>query len=425
MSRNAAVPEHRTTGAVFTRPEVVEYMLREVRRAGKFRKWSSLRILEPSCGDGAFVLPIIDALIAERPDWNDRSLNGFLSSFDVSEQSIARVRAAAAVRLKEAGCPRTVIARLLAHWFFCEDFLLREFSERFDVVIGNPPYINGPERGRDIQQEVRLTFREAYEGVDKEIDVQKTIHCNKCHGSGAEPGTNVSTCSECGGSGVVIKTMRTPFGNIGSQTTCPRCRGKGKVVERPCSACSGKGKVRSTKKVSVTIPAGVDTGSMMRVPGEGDAGDAGAASGDLYVVVNVSGMAGFDRRGDDIYSTVTVEFPQAVLGAAIPVKTMTGESTLNLPAGTQSHTTFRMKGKGFPHLNTKGNGDQYVKVIIRTPEKLTAEQKELMQKYAETLGMKKEGATGSAESSGEKTGKDGKKKKEKGFFEKIFGDESD
>lgn len=200
----------------------------------------------------------------------------------------------------------------------------------------------GPERGRDIQQEVRLTFREAYEGVDKEIDVQKTIHCNKCHGSGAEPGTNVSTCSECGGSGVVIKTMRTPFGNIGSQTTCPRCRGKGKVIEKPCSACSGKGKVRSTKKVSVTIPAGVDTGSMMRVPGEGDAGDAGAASGDLYVVVNVSGMAGFDRRGDDIYSTVTVEFPQAVLGAAIPVKTMTGESTLNLPAGTQSHTTFRM-----------------------------------------------------------------------------------
>ena len=283
----------------------------------------------------------------------------------------------------------------------------------------------GPERGRDIQQEVRLTFREAYEGVDKEIDVQKTIHCNKCHGSGAEPGTNVSTCSECGGSGVVIKTMRTPFGNIGSQTTCPRCRGKGKVVERPCSACSGKGKVRSTKKVSVTIPAGVDTGSMMRVPGEGDAGDAGAASGDLYVVVNVSGMAGFDRRGDDIYSTVTVEFPQAVLGAAIPVKTMTGESTLNLPAGTQSHTTFRMKGKGFPHLNTKGNGDQYVKVIIRTPEKLTAEQKELMQKYAETLGLKKESATGSAEAAGEKTGKDGKKKKEKGFFEKIFGDESD
>ena len=166
MSRNAAVPEHRTTGAVFTRPEVVEYMLREVRRAGKFRKWSSLRILEPSCGDGAFVLPIIDALIAERPDWNDRSLNGFLSSFDVSEQSIARVRAAAAVRLKEAGCPRTVIARLLAHWFFCEDFLLREFSERFDVVIGNPPYIRFDNLSKSKQQAYKLRYATFSERCD-------------------------------------------------------------------------------------------------------------------------------------------------------------------------------------------------------------------------------------------------------------------
>ena len=158
MSKKAEISNHRTTGAVFTRPEVVEYMLREVKRAGRFGKWSSLRILEPSCGDGAFVLPIVDALIAERPDWGDLSLDEFLSAFDISEQSIARVKAATAARLEEAGCPKTEIARLLARWFFCEDFLLHEFDKRFDVVIGNPPYIRFDNLSKSKQQAYKFRY---------------------------------------------------------------------------------------------------------------------------------------------------------------------------------------------------------------------------------------------------------------------------
>lgn len=152
MSVRTPVPEHRTTGAVFTRPEVVAYMMREVMHAGKFRKWASQRILEPSCGDGAFVLPLVDALISEVPNWNDETLDAFLLAFDVSKKSIAHVKSAVAERLEGAGCPKCVIERLLARWFLCEDFLLHDFDKKFDVVIGNPPYIRfdnlSPEKQR-------------------------------------------------------------------------------------------------------------------------------------------------------------------------------------------------------------------------------------------------------------------------------------
>ena len=141
MKLNAVVPSRRTTGAVFTRPEVVTYMMRETRRAGGFRKWSGLRVLEPSCGDGAFVLPLVDALVAESPDWNDSSLNDFLCAFDISEESVSRVRNAVDAKLSAAGCPKAVRERLLSRWFLCEDFLLYDFTEKFDVIIGNPPYI--------------------------------------------------------------------------------------------------------------------------------------------------------------------------------------------------------------------------------------------------------------------------------------------
>lgn len=275
--------------------------------------------------------------------------------------------------------------------------------------FGNRRRNYGPQKGQDIRQDVRLSFKEAFTGVHKEIDVTKTVFCNKCSGSGAEPGSAVRTCGDCGGSGVVMKTTRTPFGNIASQTTCPKCRGKGKTIEKICSACSGKGKVRTTKKVSVDIPAGVDSGSMLRVPGEGDAGDTGAPSGDLFVVIGVSRMDGFDRRNDDLYTTARIEFPQAVLGDEIAVKTMTGDVMMTIPAGTQTHSTFRLRGKGFPHVNSKGTGDQYVQVIVNTPQKQTAEQKELMEKYAATLGLNNKDGAGP-----EKT-----KKKEKGFFEKV------
>lgn len=167
MSKILAVPEHRTTGAVFTRPEVVEYMLREVGRAGRFRKWSCLRILEPSCGDGAFVLPIIEALVSENPDWNDQSLEGFLSAFDISGESIARVKAAASARLETAGCPEAVVKRLLLRWFHQEDFLMHEFSGRFDVVIGNPPYI----RFDNLTKEKQKAYKSMYATFSERCDI--------------------------------------------------------------------------------------------------------------------------------------------------------------------------------------------------------------------------------------------------------------
>ena len=159
MSARNPVPEHRTTGAVFTRPEVVSYMMREVIRAGHFGKWRGLSVLEPSCGDGAFVLPIVDALIAEHPNWGDDSLDSCLLAFDVSEKSILHVKREVAARLDSAGCPKDVVKRLLSRWFRCEDFLLHDFQKRFDVVIGNPPYIRfdniAPEKQRVARESKR------------------------------------------------------------------------------------------------------------------------------------------------------------------------------------------------------------------------------------------------------------------------------
>lgn len=265
----------------------------------------------------------------------------------------------------------------------------------------------GPARGNDIQYDIKLSFKEAFTGVKKEIRFQKTVVCDKCKGSGAEPGTKVMTCDICGGSGVTMKTMRTPFGNIATQSTCPKCHGNGKKIEKPCTKCKGRTKIRASKNLNVDIPAGVTTNSTLRISGEGDEGDLGAPPGNLYVVVSVGSDPYFERRGDDIYTDLKIEFPQAVLGDEVNVRTMTGDVLMNVPPGTQTHSTFRLRGKGFSRLNSSSFGDQYVRVIINTPQKQTNEQKEMMQKYAETLGLSSEGM-------GKK-----QKKNEKGFFDKI------
>ena len=171
MSVRTTIPEHRTTGAVFTRPEVVSYMMREAMRAGGFRRWGNLRVLEPSCGDGAFVLPIVDALIAENPDWNDGSLHGFLRAFDVSEESISCVKRMTASKLEAAGCPADVAKRLISRWFLCEDFLLHDFHEKFDVVIGNPPYI----RFDNIALAKQLAYKARYATFSERCDIYSVL----------------------------------------------------------------------------------------------------------------------------------------------------------------------------------------------------------------------------------------------------------
>jgi molecular chaperone DnaJ len=288
-----------------------------------------------------------------------------------------------------------------------------DFSDLFGDFFGFGSIFGGgrsrgPQRGADLQYDLRFTFEEAFKGKTVDIDVPKVILCDACSGTGAKQGTLAKTCPECRGSGTSSKTVRTPFGNMISQSTCSTCHGSGKIIETPCSKCSGKGKVRSSKKLTITIPAGVDNGMRLRYPGEGNTGDPGAAPGDLYVVVRVDRDSYFTRDGDDVHVHVDLNFIQAALGTDITVKTLSGDVTMTIPEGTQTGSVFRLKGKGFPRVNSKTLGDQFVTVNLVTPRKLSSEQRDLLEKFAASSGFT---ATTAA---GKKKGK-----REKGFFEKV------
>jgi molecular chaperone DnaJ len=195
-----------------------------------------------------------------------------------------------------------------------------------------------------------------------------------------------------------------------SQSSCPTCHGGGRIIETPCPKCSGKGKVRSTKKISVAVPAGAPNGMRLRYPGDGNVGDPGAPAGDLYVIVRVTPDNYFVREGDDVYVKVDLNFVQAALGTDINVRTLGGDVTMTVPEGTQNGSTFRLKGKGFPHVNSKSTGDQYVTVNLITPDKLSADQRRLLEEFAKSSGFEATTAAGSKK----------KEKKEKGgFFKKV------
>ena len=251
--------------------------------------------------------------------------------------------------------------------------------------------------GEDIKVNLTLTFEEAVFGTTKDISYEKIERCEKCEGTGAE-GAKLKTCSQCKGSGATIREQRTPFGTMRMQTTCRTCNGRGEVAENSCSACSGQGFVRSTANVSVKIPAGVNTGNHLRLQNKGNQGRDGA--GDLYVIIFVHTHEVFKRDGEDIYAEVPLSFAEAALGSEIEVPTLQGKADLKIPAGTQTGTIFKMKGKGIKSLKSESHGDEYVKVIIETPKKLSKRQKEILEEF-----LKDEGAA----------------KKRKGFFDKIFG----
>jgi len=289
------------------------------------------------------------------------------------------------------------------------------FGDIFGSIFGSGfgSRSRGPQRGADLQYELRLTFQEAYKGKTVDIEVPKVILCDSCSGTGAKEGTLAKTCPECRGSGSVTRAIQTPFGNMMSQSSCSTCRGSGKIIETPCSKCAGKGKVRAAKKMSVTIPAGADTGMRLRFPGEGNVGDAGAPPGDLYVVVRVTPDSYFAREGNDVQISVDLNFVQAALGTDITVKTLSGDVVMTVPEGTQTGSVFRLKGKGFPYVNSKSVGDQYVSVNLVTPDKLSAEQRQLLEEFAKSSGF-------------DMTTKAGAKKKAKkekgGFFKDLFKD---
>lgn len=233
-----------------------------------------------------------------------------------------------------------------------------------------------PRRGKDIQYEVELTLPEAFSGVSKTIKVPRHDLCEACKGSGAKPGTQAKACSRCQGRGQVV----TESGFFRMAQTCPQCRGEGKIITELCSACQGQGVVRTTRKIDVKFPAGVDTGSQLRLQGEGEVGQAGR--GDLYVYIRVHENEIFQRNGQDLYMNLPLSFVKAALGGDISVPTLSGNVTMNIPAGTQSGKMFRLKGKGMPSLHGDAAGNQYVRVMISVPTKLTAGQKQLLEEYA-------------------------------------------
>ncbi|MFX3623779.1 MAG: molecular chaperone DnaJ [Ectobacillus sp.] len=242
---------------------------------------------------------------------------------------------------------------------------------------------NAPRQGADLQYAMTLNFEEAIFGKEMDIEIPSEEDCGTCHGSGAKPGTSKETCSHCGGTGQISVQQNTPFGRIVNRRTCDRCHGTGQIIKEKCTTCHGSGKVRKRKKIHIKIPAGIDDGQQIRVAGKGEPGINGGPPGDLYVVARVKGHEFFERHGDDIICEMPLTFAQAALGDEVEVPTVHGKVKLKIPAGTQTGTEFRLKGKGAPNVRGYGQGDQYVIVRVVTPTKLNAKQKELLKEFAQ------------------------------------------
>ncbi|APB32852.1 heat shock protein [Gloeomargarita lithophora Alchichica-D10] len=242
---------------------------------------------------------------------------------------------------------------------------------------------SGPTRGDDLRLDLELEFREAITGGEKQIRLTHQETCTTCHGSGAKPGTQAKTCSTCGGAGQVRRAARTPFGSFTQVTTCPTCNGTGQVIEEMCAACGGRGANQVTKKLKITIPAGVDNGTRLRVSGEGDAGAKGGPAGDLYVYLGIKADPQFRREGINIYSEVKISYLQAILGCQIAVPTVDGTHDLKITAGTQPGTEFRIENLGVPRLgNSVSRGDYFVTIKVDIPTHISGEERELLEKLA-------------------------------------------
>jgi molecular chaperone DnaJ len=235
------------------------------------------------------------------------------------------------------------------------------------------------QRGADLRYDLEITLEEAAGGMTAQLRIPRLEGCETCKGSGAAEGTQPETCHTCGGTGQV----RYQQGFFSVARTCHACRGAGRVIKNPCPDCNGAGRVEREKQMEVKIPAGVETGSRLRVQGEGEAGTQGGGAGDLYVVIHVAEHEQFERQGSNLYEAVPVTFAQAALGSEIFVKTLDSEEKLKIPMGTQTGTVFRLKGKGMPALGGRGRGDLYVSVTVVTPTTLTREQKRLLEQLAE------------------------------------------
>lgn len=241
---------------------------------------------------------------------------------------------------------------------------------------------NGPERGSDLRYDLEITFEEAALGATKEISISKADECSSCKGSGAADGSSKKTCSTCGGTGQVIASR----GIFSIQQTCPTCQGSGKIIEKPCKVCRGSGREEKKSTINLRIPPGVDTGTRLRSTGNGESGLRGGPSGDLYVVLHVKEHNVFDREGDNIVCEVPINFVVATLGGEVEVPTLQGKANIKIPAGTQSGTTFRLRGRGIKSIKGHGVGDLLIRVSVEVPTRLNQKQKEKLQDFAELCG---------------------------------------
>ncbi|HTW83163.1 MAG TPA: molecular chaperone DnaJ [Candidatus Sulfotelmatobacter sp.] len=266
------------------------------------------------------------------------------------------------------------------------------FGDIFDMFFGaarggaQQARRNGPARGSDLRYDVEITLEEAYAGTTREITFRHLATCGTCRGTGAEPNTLVVPCDRCSGSGIQRQVRQTPLGQFVTQTTCTKCGGDGQIVQTPCTTCRGRGRVEQEKTLQVRIPAGVDDGSRIRISGSGEAGMRGGPDGDLYVYLSVARHALFRRDGLDVLLDVPIAFPQAALGGELTVPSLEGEQVLNLNPGTQTGSTYRLRGRGMPSVRGGAKGDQLVTVHVVVPTKLGKRERELLEEYARAGG---------------------------------------
>ena len=299
------------------------------------------------------------------------------------------------------------------------DFSGMDMSDIFGDIFGDffgggrsRAQSNGPMKGQNLHHTIRITFEEACFGTEKELDLPLQDECESCHGTGAKAGTTPETCSKCGGKGQVVFTQQSLFGMVRNVQTCPDCRGTGKIIREKCPDCHGSGYITRKRKISVTVPAGIDNGQSIRIREKGDPGVNGGPRGDLLVEVAVSRHPIFQRQGIDIYSSAPITFAQAALGGDVRIKTVDGEVEYTVKPGTQTDTRIRLRGKGVPSLRNKSiRGDQYVTLVVQVPTRMNGEQKELLKKFDEAMYGKPEEKEEADETTEKKKGRFGKKKK--------------
>lgn len=289
------------------------------------------------------------------------------------------------------------------------------FGDLFGDIFGggrSRAQSNGPMKGPNLRVSVRITFEEACFGVEKELELTLKEECGTCHGTGAKPGTSPQTCGKCGGKGQVVFTQQSLFGVVRNVQSCPDCHGTGKIIKERCSDCSGSGYISKRKKISVSIPAGIDNGQSVRIRGKGEPGVNGGERGDLLVEVMVSRHPLFQRQDRDIYSTAPITFTQAALGGDVRIKTIDGDVIYTVKPGTQTDTRIRLRGKGVPSLRNKQiRGDHYVTLVVQVPTKMSSEQKELLEAFDKAMYGEEEKEEKTSESSGKGKKKTFKKKK--------------